>query len=173
MENGELVHHTLGDGKFNHFSNMYREITVAQTNLTPEHAVEEIDRVLRACWNEKRPVHIHLPIDVYNKPINKPAEPILHKPILNNKETLDKMLLHAISKINSAKKSIILADFEVDRFHAKEYLYQFVEKTGFPIATLSMGKGIFPEKHPQFIGIYTGDIKTVFMSISYKCDLTD
>ena len=35
MENGELVHHTLGGGKFNHFSNMYREITVAQTKLTP------------------------------------------------------------------------------------------------------------------------------------------
>ncbi|HDR5105768.1 TPA: alpha-keto acid decarboxylase family protein, partial [Bacillus anthracis] len=163
MENGELVHHTLGDGKFNHFSKMYREITIAQTNLTPEHAVEEIDRVLRACWNEKRPVHINLPIDVYNKPINRPAEPILHKPILSNKETLDKMLLHAISKINSAKKPIILADFEVDRFHAKEYLYQFVEKTGFPIATLSMGKGIFPEKHPQFIGVYVGDVSPPYL----------
>ena len=43
MENGALVHHTLGDGKFDRFSNMYREITVAQTNLTPEHAAEEID----------------------------------------------------------------------------------------------------------------------------------
>ena len=52
MENGAIVHHTLGDGKFDHFSNMYREITVAQTNVTPEHAAEEIDRVLRACWNE-------------------------------------------------------------------------------------------------------------------------
>lgn len=163
MGNGELVHHTLGDGTFDHFSNMYREITVAQTNITSEHAAEEIDRVLRACWNEKRPVHINLPIDVYNKPINKPTEPILHKPILSNKETLDKMLLHAISKINSAKKPVILADFEVDRFHAKDYLYQFVEKTGFPIATLSMGKGIFPEKHPQFIGIYTGDVSSPYL----------
>ncbi len=158
MENGALVHHTLGDGKFDHFSNMYREITVAQSKLTPEHAAEEIDRVLRACWSEKRPVHIQLPIDVYNKPINKPIEPILHKPVLSNKDALDKMLLHATSKINSAKKQVILADFEVARFHAEEYLHQFVEKTGFPIATLSMGKGIFPEKHPQFIGIYTGDV---------------
>ncbi|WP_128854626.1 alpha-keto acid decarboxylase family protein [Bacillus sp. CDB3] len=157
IENGELVHHTLGDGKFDHFSNMYREITVAQTNLTPEHAAEEIDRVLRACWNEKRPVHINLPIDVYNKPINKPTEPILNHPIVSNKDALDKMLLHATSKINSAKKPVILADFEVNRFHADEDLHQFVEKTGFPIASLSMGKGIFSEKHPQFIGIYTGD----------------
>ncbi|PEX82037.1 indolepyruvate decarboxylase [Bacillus cereus] len=163
MENGKLVHHTLGDGKFDHFSNMYREITVAQTNLTPEHAAEEIDRVLRACWNEKRPVHINLPIDVYNKPINKPTEPIFYKPILNNKEAMDKMLIHATSKINSAKKPVILADFEVDRFHAKEYLHQFVEKTGFPIATLSMGKGIFPEKHPQFIGVYTGDVSSAYL----------
>ncbi|MCW9129583.1 alpha-keto acid decarboxylase family protein [Bacillus paramycoides] len=163
MENGELVHHTLGDGKFDHFSNMYREITVAQTNLTPEHAAEEIDRVLRACWNEKRPVHINLPIDVYNKPINKPTEPILNKSILSNKEALDKMLLHATSKINSAKKPVILADFEVDRFHAEEDLRHFVEKTGFPIATLSMGKGIFPEKHPQFIGVYTGDVSSPYL----------
>ncbi|MED2761070.1 alpha-keto acid decarboxylase family protein [Bacillus thuringiensis] len=163
MENGAIVHHTLGDGKFDHFSNMYREITVAQTNVKPEHAAEEIDRVLRACWNEKRPVHINLPIDVYNKPINKPTEPILYKPILSNKEALDKMLLHATSIINNAKKPVILADFEVDRFHAKENLHQFVEKTGFPIATLSMGKGIFPEKHPQFIGIYTGDVSSPYL----------
>ncbi|OJE47389.1 indolepyruvate decarboxylase [Bacillus luti] len=163
MENGALVHHTLGDGKFDHFSNMYREITVAQSKLTPEHAAEEIDRVLRACWHEKRPVHIQLPIDVYNKPINKPTEPILHKTILSNIETLDKMLLHATSKINSAKKPVILADFEVARFHTEEYMHQFVEKTGFPIATLSMGKGIFPEKHPQFIGIYTGDVSSPYL----------
>ncbi|WP_368941792.1 thiamine pyrophosphate-dependent enzyme, partial [Bacillus cereus] len=38
-----------------------------------------------------------------------------------------------------------------------------VEKTGFPIATLSMGKGIFPEKHPQFIGIYTGDVSSPYL----------
>ncbi|WP_433772146.1 alpha-keto acid decarboxylase family protein [Bacillus wiedmannii] len=163
MENGKLVHHTLGDGKFDHFSNMYREITVAQTNLTPEHAAEEIGRVLRTCWNEKRPVHINLPIDVHNKPINKPTEPLLNNPILSNKEALDKMLLHATSKINSAKKPVILADFEVNRFHAEEDLYQFVEKTGFPIATLSMGKGIFPEKHPQFIGVYTGDVSSAYL----------
>ncbi|PDZ65530.1 indolepyruvate decarboxylase [Bacillus cereus] len=163
MENGALVHHTLGDGKFDHFSNMYREITVAQTNLTAEHAAEEIDRVLRACWSEKRPVHINLPIDVYNKPINKPTESILHKPVVSNKEALDKMLIHATSKINSAKKPVILADFEVNRFHAEEYLYQFVKKTGFPIATLSMGKGIFPEKHPQFVGIYTGNVSSEYL----------
>ncbi len=163
MENGGLVHHTLGDGKFDHFSNMYREITVAQSKLTPEHAAEEIDRVLRACWSDKRPIHIQLPIDVYNKPINKPTEPILHKPVLSNKDALDKMLLYATSIINSAKKPVILADFEVNRFHAEEYLHQFVEKTGFPIATLSMGKGIFPEKHPQFIGIYTGDVSSPYL----------
>ncbi|GIX56339.1 hypothetical protein BPADB04_13690 [Bacillus paranthracis] len=105
--------------------------------------------MLRACWNEKRPVHINLPIDMYNKPINKPTESILHKPILSNKETLDKILLHAISKINSAKKPIILADFEVDRFHAKEYLYQFVEKTGVSYCNVKYGKRNISRKTPS------------------------
>lgn len=26
-----------------------------------------------------------------------------------------------------------------------------------------MGKGIFPEKHPQFIGVYTGDVSSPYL----------
>ena len=81
---------------------MYREITVAQTNVTPEHAAEEIDRVLRACWNENaRFILICRLMCIINQLIN--LEPILYKPILSNKEALDKMLLHATSIINNAK----------------------------------------------------------------------
>src|SRR5699024_2181402 len=44
MEEGLYVHHTLGDGKFDHFSRMFQEVTVAQTLLSQENAAQEIDR---------------------------------------------------------------------------------------------------------------------------------
>lgn len=163
MENGLYVHHTLGDGKFDHFANMFQEVTVAQTFLTVEHAAGEIDRVLLSCWNEKRPVHINLPIDVYNKPINKPTKPLLDEPITSNAEAMTELLQHIISMIEAAKKPIILADYEVNRYHAEPTLYEFAEKTGFPVASLSMGKGVFPETHSQFIGVYNGDVSSPYI----------
>ena len=40
------LHHSLGDGDFEHFLRIAREITCAQANLHPATATREIDRVL-------------------------------------------------------------------------------------------------------------------------------
>ena len=40
------LHHSLGDGDFEHFFRVSREITCAQANLMPATATREIDRVL-------------------------------------------------------------------------------------------------------------------------------
>src|SRR3989338_10737001 len=56
--NKSMVHHTLGDGRFNVFSDMYADITMAQTLLSENNAAAEIDRVLTVCWLKKRPVYI-------------------------------------------------------------------------------------------------------------------
>ncbi len=50
-----LVHHSLGDGDFEHFLRMSREITCAQANLTPATATLEIDRVLMEVRQQRRP----------------------------------------------------------------------------------------------------------------------
>ena len=49
-----VVHHTLGDGDFEHFLRMSREITCAQANLVPATATREIDRVLSEVREQKR-----------------------------------------------------------------------------------------------------------------------
>src|SRR5260370_6501312 len=59
-----LLHHTLADGNYGNVVNCFREFTVAQAVITPENAVDQIDRVLQACWREKRPAHLQLPSDI-------------------------------------------------------------------------------------------------------------
>ncbi|MCJ8013009.1 alpha-keto acid decarboxylase family protein [Paenibacillus sp. KQZ6P-2] len=171
INDGLYVHHTLGDGKFDHFSNMFKEVTVAQTLLTQENAAQEIDRVLLSCWREKRPVHINLPIDVYNKPINKPSKRLLDDIVSSNQDALHQLLTEITPIINQAKSPVILADYEVYRYQAQEMLQHFAEKTGFPVATLSMGKGVFNEEHPQFIGVYNGDLSSPY--IQQRIDQAD
>ncbi|MGW9103740.1 alpha-keto acid decarboxylase family protein [Priestia megaterium] len=157
-KSGAYVHHTLGDGDFTHFEKMYKEVTVAQTTLTEETAAEEIDRVLQECWLYKRPVYINLPSDISYKEIKVPNSP-LHLPEFESEiNQLNTFHNLALEKINQAKSPVILADYEVNRYHLNEKLKAFVNKSGLPIASLSMGKGIIDENHPQFIGIYTGSL---------------
>lgn len=61
---GELLHHSLGDGDFGHFSRMAQVVSCAQANLTAENATAEIDRLLVAALCQRRPVYLQLPADV-------------------------------------------------------------------------------------------------------------
>jgi TPP-dependent 2-oxoacid decarboxylase len=156
IRDGAIVHHTLGDGNFTHFSVMAKEVTVAQTTLTAENARTEIDRVLRACWLQKRPVHINLPSDVCTLPTQPPEGPLMLSDYESDATALERFLTRAAQRLTAARQPAILADFEVDRYHLAEQLRQLVEATGFPIALLSMGKGLFDETHAQYLGIYQG-----------------
>ena len=64
IEERAFVHHTLGDGNFVNMLSSHRDFSVAQTRIEPANARWEIDRVLRSCWIEKRPVYLQLPSDV-------------------------------------------------------------------------------------------------------------
>ena len=58
------MHHSLGEGRFDSYQKMFEHITTAQAYITAENATTEIPRVINAAIHERRPVHIHLPIDV-------------------------------------------------------------------------------------------------------------
>lgn len=60
---GALLHHTLGNGNFRVFQQMFAEITVANTQLSIAnstlHAIREIDRCLTECILRRRPGKSH------------------------------------------------------------------------------------------------------------------
>ena len=153
-ENKKLVHHTLGDGEFLKFYNMYKEITVAQTILNKQNAKEEIDRVLRECYLQKKPVYIGLPVDVPSIEIESSTS-VDFKPE-SDKKILNKFINDVKKELEKSKSQTVLADYEVNRYNLNHELQDFIEKSNLPIASLSMGKGVFNENHKNFIGMYNG-----------------
>src|SRR5271167_1953935 len=70
------LHHSLGDGDFEHFFRISREITCAQANLMPATATREIDRVLSEVREQKLPGYLLLSTDVARFPTEPPAAPL-------------------------------------------------------------------------------------------------
>jgi pyruvate decarboxylase/indolepyruvate decarboxylase len=155
---GGLLHHTLGTGDFTMFARMFEKVTVAQASLTPENPTAEIDRVLNACLLQKQPVYINLPMDVASTEVAAPSGEFMPPVFPIERATLDEAIDASVSLLEKAEKPVILADIGVDRYHLQEELRNLLAATGYPYATLSMGKALLEETHPQYIGIYNGAV---------------
>lgn len=154
-----LLHHTLGDGDYKVFSNIYKQVTVAQANLHDlDTATSEIDSVLKKCWFKSRPVYIELPSDMVTKQVpSKGLSQPLDISFPANDETAETTVAENIlARLYSAKKPVLLLDGCVSRHHLKAEATEFILKTGLPIFTTPMGKGTIDECLPSFGGLYAG-----------------
>ncbi|MDU9348409.1 MULTISPECIES: alpha-keto acid decarboxylase family protein [Staphylococcus] len=152
---GKYVHHSLGEGTFDDYRKMYKHITTAQGYITPENSQTEIPRLINAAINEKRPVHIHLPIDVAAVDIEVETPYQYTAPA---KQDVDSYIEIIENKLKNAKQPLIITGHEINSFALHDKLEQFVNQTHIPVAQLSLGKGAFNEENQYYMGIYDGKI---------------
>lgn len=153
---GALMHHTLGTGDFSVFSRMFERVTAAQAYLRTDNAAAEIDRVLAICLRRKQPIYISLPADVAAATIEAPSSALLALDYVSDPEALAEALETAVELLDGAKRPAVLADVGVDRYRMQGSLRSLLDASGYPWATMTMGKGVLEETHPQFIGLYDG-----------------
>ncbi|WP_158784211.1 alpha-keto acid decarboxylase family protein [Pantoea sp. BAV 3049] len=152
---GLLLHHTLGDGDYNHFLRIYREVTVAQAVLTAENAATEIDRLLVTAFREHRPVYLYLATDVAEAHIPPPVAPLAVTAYVST-DAVEAFAVAAEKLLSAAHSVSLLADFLVDRARQKGVLQQLISEVKLPFATLLMGKSVLPEQLDGFAGTYAG-----------------
>ncbi|MCE3022039.1 alpha-keto acid decarboxylase family protein [Staphylococcus pasteuri] len=152
---GKYVHHSLGEGKFDDYRKMFEPITTAQGYITPDNATTEIPRLIQEAINERRPVHIHLPIDVAMTEIDVTSTFQPKQPTEHDISSYIKMIE---DKLNAANQPVIIAGHEINSFGLHSELERFVNQTNIPVAQLSLGKGAFNEENEHYLGIFDGSI---------------
>lgn len=177
QHNGALMHHTvsftihvqntftythrqLGNGDYRVFADMHKKVTIAQANLSdPATAPTEIDRVLRLCYVECRPVYIELPADMVRKVVDgsKLDTPLDVSTPLNDPEMQARVQNLILDRLYQARQPIILVDAGASRHRLLPEVDALVRKTGLPTFVAPMGKSTVNETLPNFIGTYAGD----------------
>lgn len=154
-EAGKFVHHSLGEGTFDDYRKMFEPITTAQGYITPENATTEIPRLINAAIQERRPVHLHLPIDVALAEIEVSET---FQPEALPQQDVQKYVNMIEDKLKSASQPLIIAGHEINSFNLHEELEEIVDRTNIPVVQLSLGKGAFNEENPHYVGIFDGEI---------------
>ncbi|EAR1733159.1 alpha-keto acid decarboxylase family protein [Salmonella enterica] len=155
QQRGELMHHTLGDGDFRHFYRMSQAISAASAILDEQNACFEIDRVLGEMLAARRPGYIMLPADVAKKTAIPPTQ-ALALPVYEAQSGVETAFrYHARQCLMNSRRIALLADFLAGRFGLRPLLQRWMAETPIAHATLLMGKGLFDEQHPNFVGTYS------------------
>ena len=150
-----VVHHSLGDGDFQHFLRMAREITCAQADLEPATATREIDRVLSEVRERKRPGYLLLATDVARFAVEPPSAPLPRYSGGTSPRALE-LFTESARALIAEHRVTVLADLLVHRLNAVEHLEELLNADTVPYATLMWGKSLLDESLPNFLGIYAG-----------------
>ncbi|TKA30956.1 hypothetical protein B0A50_01924 [Salinomyces thailandicus] len=159
QKNRMMIHHSIGFAPDHQiFSKASKDFRCAAAELMSEEgAVEEIDRVLRECFVQSRPVYIFLPIDLVDRPVSAKA---LERPLdlvnHGDEKAIEEAAKAVIEALASSKNPSIFVDCLVHRHQAVDEMRQLVDKLAIPVYSSNMSKGIIDDTHPHYVGLFNG-----------------
>ncbi|KAF9454735.1 pyruvate decarboxylase THI3 [Macrolepiota fuliginosa MF-IS2] len=157
-----ILHHTLGDGRYDAYTIASKQFTILQTALVNKHEVaHQIDEALTVCITKARPVYMTLPTDMVHQEISgeRLKIPLTRQAAINDPQTEEFVLDLIHERVKEVGGDVvILVDACVIRFDVQDEVNEFLKQTGFPVYSTPMGKSCVNESYKRYGGIYIGTI---------------
>ena len=154
-ENDPMLHHRVKD--FDTQFRVFQDLTCAQAVLGNAHAAaDEIDRVMAQMISEQRPGYLEVPRDMVSHIIEPPETDLdIHQPPVDA-TALQHAVDDVVGHLRQARSAVVHAGAIVERRKLGESLYRLATTSGIPVATSSLARGVFPERHDLGLGVYLG-----------------
>ncbi|ROW05179.1 hypothetical protein VSDG_00595 [Cytospora chrysosperma] len=157
-----LLHHTLGKLDYSYQLEMAQKVTCCAVAVhRAEEAPRLIDRAIRAALLARKPCYIEIPTNLSGATCVRPG-PIsaITEPVYSDQAALAAAADDAAIYLKGKLKPMILVGPKVSRAGADKALLKLAEAMGCAVAVQPAAKGMFPEDHPQFVGIFWGQVST-------------
>src|SRR5271155_5064723 len=155
-----LVHHTLATHDWSYQLEIVKKLTCAAVAITSAaDAPHQIDAAIRAALREKKPAYIDIACNIAAAPCAAPgpvSAVVAEEP--SDPETLEAAIVMAAEFLHSKQKPILLIGSKLRAAGAEKQAIELAEALGCAVTVMAAAKSFFPEDHPQFAGIYWGEI---------------
>jgi len=148
------VHHEVKT--FESQLKVYREVTEYAAILDdPRTAAAHIRKAIEVATKVKRPVYLEIPRDMVGADIDVP-DVVEHVPLPVDDAAVAEAAQEILARLAKAERPVIIAGVEVHRFRLRDEVIALAEALNVPVASSLLGRGVFPTRHPNFIGTYLG-----------------
>ena len=155
-QSGMLVHHEVKS--FDSQLRIYEEVTESAAIVDdPRTAAADIRRAIDTALKFKRPVYLEIPRDMVFADITIPTS-FDEVELKVDEHAVEEAAAEIIHQLSRAQRPLLIVGVEVHRFHLRESVVRLAERLKTPVASSFLGRGVFPTRHPQFIGTYLGAV---------------
>jgi len=155
-----LLHHTLATHDFSYPLEMAKRITCAAVSITSAaDAPALIDHAIRSALREKKPAYIEIACNISGASCAAPGPisgVLAEEP--SDSATLNAAVEAAAAFLREKEKPVLLIGSKLRAAGAEKEAIQLADALGCSVAVMAAAKSFFPEDHPQFVGIYWGEI---------------
>lgn len=132
---------------------MFKPVTKWAAEIKLPSAVPEMVRKMFKVAQTERPgsCYLGIPQDLEKIQVSPSLEPLLPSQVYNSAPS-PSQVFRAAKVLDAAKSPVVLAGHGAARDDAQDALVRFSERLKVPVATTFMGKGVFPDKHPNALG---------------------
>jgi acetolactate synthase-1/2/3 large subunit len=133
--------------------NMFKPVTKWAAEIKVPIAVPEMVRKAFKVAQTERPgsCYIGVPQDLEEMSVSPDLRPLARSQVYDSAPS-PSQVCRAVKVLEAAKSPIILAGHGAARDNAQDALIRFSEHLHIPVATTFMGKGVFPDMHPNALG---------------------
>jgi acetolactate synthase I/II/III large subunit len=133
--------------------NMFKPVTKWAAEIKVPIAVPEMVRKAFKVAQTERPgsCYIGVPQDLEEMSVSPDLRPLPRSQVYDSAPS-PWQVCRAVKVLEAAKSPIVLAGHGAARDNAQDALIRFSEHLHIPVATTFMGKGVFPDMHPNALG---------------------
>jgi pyruvate decarboxylase len=157
-----LVHHTLATHDWSYQLEIAKKVTCAAVSITSAaDAPHQIDYAIRTALRERKPAYIDIACNIAAAPCAAPG-PIsaVITDVASDPETLEAAIATAATFLEGKRKAILLIGSKLRAAGAEKQAIELAEALGCAVTVMAAAKSFFPEDHPQFAGIYWGEVSS-------------
>ncbi|HUK35349.1 MAG TPA: thiamine pyrophosphate-binding protein [Vicinamibacterales bacterium] len=148
------VHHEVKS--FESQLKVYQEVTEYAAILDDARtAATHIRKAIEVALKMKRPVYLEIPRDMVAAEIDVP-DAVDHVPLPVDGAAVEEAAHEILARLAQAERPVIIVGVEVHRFGLQAAVIALAERLNIPVASSFLGRGVFPTRHPNFIGTYLG-----------------
>ena len=157
----QTLHHTLGEVNYQYqkeiFSNVCAESVIIKHKKV---APYQIDVAIKECLRTRKPVYIEIPCNIAGVEIHEPKHFRFEDELVSDTKVLKQAVDHAADFLNSVQKPVLVSGVKLRPWNAVDSFRKLADASDYAVASMPNAKGLFPEDHPNYLGMYWGQVSS-------------
>jgi pyruvate decarboxylase len=155
----KIIHHALGEVRYDYQREIYAHVTAGVFSV--KHVADApavIDSAIDLALQRRKPVMLEIATNIASMPVPAPRPRRFGVAPASDAAALADATDHAADLLNNASRPVLVAGSKLRPPASRKAFLMLADAAGYAVAALPAGKGMFPETHPAYAGIYWGPV---------------